>query len=112
MANSDPVPTLVTYRPKKGKEAELQALVEHHWPVLEQIGLVTPAPAQIWRATDKRSGAVYFVEMFSWKDGEASAIAHRTPEVMALWEPMGAVLEELSLAQIEPLALAPRSGKA
>jgi hypothetical protein len=101
---SKPVTMLVTYRLKKGKESELQALVEKHWPALDGVGLVTKDPAKIWRATDKRSGAVYFVELFAWKDGEASTVAHQTPEVMALWEPMGPMLEDLSLAQIEPLA--------
>ncbi len=28
------VPTLVTYRPKSGKEAALLALVKKHWPAL------------------------------------------------------------------------------
>ena len=72
MAKSDPVATLVTYRPKKGKEKELQALVEKHWPTLDRVGLVTRSPALLWRATDKRSGEVYFVELFSWKDDVSS----------------------------------------
>lgn len=109
MAQSSPVPTLVIYRPKKGKDKEMQLLVEKHWPVLEEVGLVTKEQAKLWRATDKRSGEVYFVEMFQWKDGQASDIAHRTPEVMAIWETMGPILEELKLAFLEPLAL--RSGK-
>jgi quinol monooxygenase YgiN len=103
MTRSEPVTMLVTYRPKPGKEKELQALVEKHWPTLDRVGLVTKEPAKIWRATDKRSGASYFVEWFRWKDGEASETAHQTPEVMAVWEPMGPILEELTLAQIEPI---------
>jgi len=101
---------LVTYRPKKGKEKELQILVEKHWPALDKVGLVTKEPVKIWRATDKRSGEVSFVEMFQWKDAEASGIAHQTPEVMAIWEPMGPILEELKLTSVE--ALHPPSGKA
>ena len=101
---SDPVTMLVTYRPKKGKEKEMLSLVERHWPILNKVGLVTKEPVKIWRATDKRSGEVYFVEMFQWKDSEASTIAHQTPEVMAMWEPMGVILEELKLASIEPVS--------
>ena len=104
--DSKPVPTLVIYRPKTGKENELQPLVQKHWPTLNQVGLVTKDPARIWRATDKRGGKSFFVEMFSWKDGEASTIAHQTPEVMAVWEPMGPILEELQIAEIEPVASA------
>jgi hypothetical protein len=103
MTRSDPVTMLVTYRPKPGKEKELQALVEKHWPTLDRVGLVTKEPAKIWRAIDKGSGAPYFVEWFQWKDGEASDTAHQTPEVMAVWEPMGPILEALILAQIEPI---------
>jgi len=46
---------------------------------------------------------VYFVEMFSWKDGHAPDVAHQTPEVMAMWEPMGLVMDDLKLATIEAL---------
>lgn len=31
-------------------------------------------------------------------------IAHQTPQVMAVWEPMGPIPEELKLASIEPVA--------
>ncbi|MCU1267339.1 MAG: hypothetical protein JWM21_3657 [Acidobacteria bacterium] len=100
----NPVLTHVTYRPKKGKEEELFALVKKHWPILKQIGLSTNEPAQVYRATDKRSGAVYFIEIFSWRDGKASDLAHQTPEVMAVWETMGPVLEGLELAALEPFS--------
>ena len=101
-----PVLTHVTYRPKKGKEEALFALVQKHWATLNQLGLSTKEPAQVYRATDKRSGAVYFIEIFSWRDEEASTIAHQTPEVMALWEPMGPMLENLELAALEPASAA------
>jgi len=101
---SKPVLTHVTYRPKKGKEEELFTLVRKHWPILKEIGLSTNEPAKVYRATDKRSGAVYFIEIFSWRDAEASTIAHQTPEVMAVWETMGPVLEGLELAALEPFS--------
>jgi hypothetical protein len=98
------VPTLVQYHPKKGAEDALEALVRRHWTVLSKTGLVTDEPARIWKATDKRTGAVHFVEVFAWKDGQASSIAHQTPEVMAMWEPMGAVMEKLELHALEPMS--------
>jgi len=106
MSDAEPVTMLVTYRPKPGKEAELRALVEKHGPALRSTGLISDDPVRTWEATDERGhGAeqVYFVEMFSWRDAEASDIAHQTPEVMAVWEPMGPILEELSLARIRPV---------
>ncbi len=96
-----PVPTLVRYTPKPGHEDELLALVRKHWPELRRIGLATDAPARIWRAHDKRSGAVSFVELFEWKDETSSTVAHQTPEVMAIWEPMGPILANLEIQQVE-----------
>ena len=105
MADKDnAVLTHVTYRPKKGKEEEVFALVKKHWPALNEIGLSTKEPAKVYRATDKRSGQVYFIEIFSWRDEQASSIAHQTPEVMAIWEPMGPILEGLELAKLEPFS--------
>lgn len=97
-----PVATMVTYVPKKGKEAELLALVKKHEPALRKVGLVTGEPFKVWRASDIRKERVAFVEYFEWKDGRASDVAHETPEVMAVWEPMGPVLEELTICEVEP----------
>ncbi|HYC62016.1 MAG TPA: hypothetical protein VEK79_20865 [Thermoanaerobaculia bacterium] len=101
-----PVEMLVTYIPKPGKEQEIERMVLAHWPVLASVELVTDEPATIWRAVDKRTGQVSFVERFSWKDEEAAGIAHQMPQVMALWEPMGPMLEELKLATIQRIEAA------
>ncbi len=103
MPSSAPVPTLVIYRAKKGKADELLALVKKHAPALRGVGLITDEPVRTWRAHDKRADATCFVEMFAWRDGEASGLAHQTPEVMAVWEPMGPVLETMSILELEPL---------
>jgi quinol monooxygenase YgiN len=99
-----PVRILCTYRPRKGKEKELLALVKNNWTTLKRAGLVTKDRAVVYRATDKHSGRIYFVESFSWKDEAASDAAHRTPEVMAVWDAMGPLLEGMELAVIEPLS--------
>src|SRR5262250_1506793 len=98
MASSEPVTTLVIYRPKPGAERALEALVRKHLPVLRG-----PGQSSAFRAEDKRSHAVSFVELFQWKDGSASDVAHQTPEVMAIWEPMGPLLEALELRRLDPL---------
>lgn len=98
-----PVRNIVTYVPKPGKEEELLALVKKHEPALRKVGLVTDEPFELWKAFDIRKRRVQFVEHFSWKDGHASDVAHQTPEVMAVWEPMGPVLEELVICEAEPL---------
>jgi quinol monooxygenase YgiN len=103
MAISKPVTTLVIYRPRAGAEQALEGLVRGHIPVLRQLGLLGPGQSMAFRAEDKRSHAVSFVELFQWRDERASDIAHQTPEVMAIWEPMGPLLEGLELRKLEPL---------
>ena len=93
----------VTYRPKPGKANELEVLVLKHWPTLYKLGLTTNQPPQVWRAIDKDSGQVYFVEVFQWKDETSSQSAHQSPGVMAIWETMGPILEKLELAQLDSI---------
>lgn len=95
-----PVTMLCTYRPKPGKEAEMLAILKGHWATLDRVGLVTKQPATLYRATG-RDRRQYFVEIFQWRDGEAAGIAHQTPDVMAVWEPIGTLAESMSFDEIE-----------
>jgi hypothetical protein len=104
MSDSKPVTVLVTYRPKEGAEEQMLRMLEKHWPTLDRLGLVTKEPPKFWRATGK-DGRTSFVELFQWKDEGASGVAHQLPEVMAVWEPMGGILEDLQIAHVEPLEL-------
>jgi hypothetical protein len=79
---------------------------------LRAIGLATDEPAQVYQAHDKRSGNTYFIEIFAWRDENASSVAHQTPEVMAVWEPMGSIMESwngtgspIAIAEIEKIPL-------
>src|SRR5688572_32517404 len=96
-----PVANIVTYIPKAGKAAELLALIKKHEPALRKVGLVTSEPFRVWKAYDIRKQRELFYEHFVWKDGNSSDVAHQTPEVMAVWEPMGPVLEELTICGVE-----------
>jgi hypothetical protein len=100
-----PVTVLVTYRPKKGREKMFSRLLHRHWPALKQAGLVARTRARLWQATDKKTGRTYFVETFSWKDEKASEKAHASPDVLAIWNPMGPMLESMDIAVIRPLQL-------
>lgn len=104
MATSKPIRMVVIYRVKKGREAEFLPLLERHWPALYGMGLATPEPAQVFRAQDKAAHSA-FIEQFSWKDMKAPEVAHQTPEVMAIWEPMGEFLDGLELWMVEPVAM-------
>lgn len=101
---SEPVKMHVTYRPKPGREEELFALVKKHWPALRSTGLAVDDSIELYRATDKRSGQQYFVEIFSWRDAKAPEIAHQMPEIMAIWEPMTPMLDRLELAVLEQVS--------
>ena len=98
-----PVTMLVSYYPKAGREQELRRLVEQHYPVLSALGLVTDQRAQVWAAHAKGTERPYFVELFEWKTAESSDIAHQTPEVMAVWETMGPILDKLDLVELRAL---------
>ncbi len=104
MPTTDPVRVLCTYRPKRGKEKELLSLVKNNWTTLKRMGLVTKDRAVVYRATDKKSGRMYFIESFSWRDEDASGSAHTIPEVMAVWDAMGPLLEGMEIAIIEPVS--------
>jgi hypothetical protein len=98
---------LVVYRVKKGKDAEFRKLLALHWPTLNRLGLVTSEPAKIWRGENIRSdfdGSTW-VELFTWKEDGASDIAHQTPEVMQIWEPMGPILEGMDILYVESIQL-------
>jgi hypothetical protein len=105
---SKPLMMHCVYRPKPGQEEALFALVKRHWPALRRAGLATEAPALLYRATDKRTGRPFYIEIFSWRDAEAPGVAHQLPEVMALWEPMGPMIDggpSPELAAVEPVVV-------
>jgi hypothetical protein len=98
-----PVSMLCIYRIKRGKEARFRRLLLRQWPTLRRAGLVSSRPARLYRGRDKKDGSACFVEMFQWKDDRSSGAAHESPEVMALWNPMMPLLEDMELIRIEPM---------
>jgi hypothetical protein len=106
MVKSDPVnmKVMVIYRLKTGTEDRFLPLLKVHWPTLDRMGLVTPEPAKAWRAEDKQDRVAY-IESFEWKDPSSPDVAHQTPEVMKVWEPMGEFLEDLDIYRVEPARL-------
>ncbi|MDH3590417.1 MAG: hypothetical protein OER88_00965 [Planctomycetota bacterium] len=71
---------------------EFAELLELHWPLLKRHDLVTDfEPIRLRR--DEDDGPV-FVEIFEWKDADASSAAHERPEVAAIWARMGELVED------------------
>lgn len=104
MDSSKPVRMLCTYRVRDGKEGDFLALLEKHWPTLRNFDLATDDPVQVFRSRTK-TGKTVFVEMFSWKDAAAPDIAHQTPEVMLVWEPMLALADRKIFLPVEAVTM-------
>jgi hypothetical protein len=89
---------ICTYRVRKGARDAFAKLLGKHWPALSGAGLVTGVPSLIFESKpgggpqDDEPGPT-FVEIFTWVSAEAPDIAHRWPAIMAVWEPMGALVE-------------------
>jgi hypothetical protein len=77
-----------TYRIKKGREAEFQAVHAATWKAYRQFNLVLAAPHTVVKGKEE-SGAPFVVEILTWKDHDAPD--HAPAEVKALW----AKLEDL-----------------
>jgi hypothetical protein len=90
---------ICTYRVKAGARDQFIALLRKHWPILHAAGLATDTPALHFEAEVGGKGrhnetGTTFVEIFSWSRPDGPEIAHNTPAIMAVWEPMGALVEE------------------
>jgi quinol monooxygenase YgiN len=81
------------YRVRAGRESEFAELLRRHHPTLRRLGLATAEPAAVYRGEEDGGGAIFF-EIFTWTDAAAVETAHVHPEVQALWEPMGALVED------------------
>lgn len=109
MSQDKPQTVICRYKVKAGKEEEMIQLLEKHWPTLHAAGLTTNDKPVIYRSIpsgnpDRDHDAQgTFIEIFSWKNGRSAGIAHETPEVMAVWEPMGAICEEMEFPHVERL---------
>ena len=92
------------YRPKPGREAELDAIVKGHVPALRKLGLVTDRAPIV--ACSRKDGTI--VEVFEWASAEAIARAHRDPAVQAIWARFGECADYPGFGQLaeanEPFA--------
>jgi hypothetical protein len=90
-SGADKTIVVVAYRPKVGKEAELEKITREHVPLLRREGLATDRAAVVAKAAD---GTV--VEVFEWTQGGVER-AHSNPAVLKLWEQYAAACEIVPL---------------
>ncbi len=94
-ANNTATLSVVAYRPKPGKAAELDALTREHVPYLRQQGLATARTPVVAKAAD---GTV--IEVFEWAPGGIDK-AHNHEGVQALWTRYAAACEFVPLNTLE-----------
>lgn len=88
-----PEVVICTYQVKKNCEVEFESLLQRHEPTLRKAELVTDEAFQVFKSINKEGEATY-TEIFTWVDKKASGEAHDLPEISAIWEPMGRLVED------------------
>lgn len=86
---------LAIYRPKSGKEKELEKLIKSHTPILRELELITNRP----RLTLKSDDGSY-IEVIEWINVEAAEKAHEHPAVAKVWEGMEAISDFRKLSDL------------
>lgn len=81
-----------TYQVRPEAEERFLELLGKHWPTLNHLGFVTDEPPMIFRSSEPDQPLTY-VEIMTW---EAAGMrpAHEHPDVIAIWEPIKALVEE------------------
>ncbi len=116
VSDQQPETVICRYQVRPGREAELEKLLARHWLTLHAAGLVTDERPRIFRGLPSETpgaagpAACLYVEIFTWKDAQGSSLAHQLPEVMAIWEPMGALCDSMEFPHFRPLDLVPADG--
>ena len=90
--STQPETVIAIYRVRPDSEPQFVELLRKHHPVLKKLGLATSDEPVVYRGSEGENQPVYF-EIFTWVDGKAPGTAHETPEVMAVWEAMGTLVE-------------------
>jgi len=90
-----PETVMITYRAKRGSEAQLAQVVAKHWDTARRLELVTSDPRHLYRA-----GSM-LIEVFTWKDAEIPD--HAPAEIRAIWDEMNALVEKggISILEVE-----------
>lgn len=96
-----------SYTAKVGHEDELENLLATHGPTLLRLGLRTDEPVQLLRgvpaAPDAHDASRRYLEIFSWRSDESMKEAHASPEVMQIWEGIGACCDAMDFPSFELL---------
>lgn len=86
---------IVGYKPKPGRERDLEGLMKTHYSILKGENLVTERDSVIARAKD---GTI--IEIFEWVSSEAMQSAHENENVLAMWKQYENVCEYVPISKI------------
>jgi intein/homing endonuclease len=86
---------IVGYKPKPGREIELEELMKTHHSILKQENLVSERDPIVAQAKD---GTI--VEVFEWVSSEAMRSAHENKNVLAMWQKYDAVCEYVPISTV------------
>lgn len=86
---------VVGYKPKEGKESELEELMKTHLPILRSEGLVSDRESIIMRSED---GTI--IEVFEWASKEALESAHNNAKVQELWQAYSLICDYVPVSQV------------
>jgi quinol monooxygenase YgiN len=90
---------VVGYKPKPGKESELEALMKIHLPILREEGLASDRDSIIMRSED---GTI--IEVFEWKSKEAIESAHTNLRVQEAWQAFSSVCDYVPVSQVPEIS--------
>jgi len=90
---------IVGYKPKEGKQAELEALVKSHLPTLRSEGLVSNREPISMRSED---GTI--IEVFEWASKEAIEKAHSNAKVQEMWVSFSEVCDYVPVSQVNEIS--------
>lgn len=95
IANPNARLSIVAYKPKPGRNAELLSLTQEHVPYLRSIGVATERPHIIATAADGT-----LVEIFEWVEGGLEK-AHAHAGLGEMWQRYSAVCDFAPLNTLE-----------
>ena len=87
------------YKPKPGKEKQLEELMRTHVARLRKEGLVTDRESIVMRSEE---GTI--LEVFEWKSNEAIEKAHSNPEVLKMWEEYAQVCDYVPATSVKEIS--------
>ncbi len=90
---------IVGYKPKPGKEQELELLVLNHMQILRSQRLVTARESILMRSN---TGTI--IEVFEWKSKAAMESAHENEVILEMWEQYAEVCDYIPVAEIPEIS--------